>query len=121
MPAWIVTLIGYVLGGAGILSFVIFLIQRHDQKKGLEKSIKDLEEYIENREKDIKKQFKRLERDFVRVQLLILMVHYENKNESELMTCAEHYFKDLEGDWYMTPKFNRFIQEHDIAKPDWLD
>ena len=103
MPEWIITLIGYIIGGLGIGSLIIFFVQRHDEKKGL------------------KSQLKRLEKDGLRTQLLLLMYNFTPQDESELMTCAEHYFKDLKGDWYMTPKFNRFIQENDIAKPDWLE
>ena len=99
---FVLRIIAYLIGGAGIGSFVIFLIQRRDEQKGL------------------KVQLKRLEKDGLRTQLLLLMYNYTPQDESELMTCAEHYFKDLKGDWYMTPKFNRFIQEHDIAKPEWF-
>ena len=99
----ILRIVAYLIGGAGIGSFVIFLIQRHDENKGF------------------KEQLKRLEKDGLRTQLLLLMYNYTPQDESELLTCAEHYFKDLKGDWYMTPKFKRFIKEKDIAKPEWLD
>lgn len=124
MPAWLNDLI-YALGGLGIGSLIIFLIQRHDQRKGLEESFKKLEKDVNKQfkklDEDFTRKFRKLEKDGLRTQILLFMYNYDPKDESELMTAAEHYFKDLKGDWYMTPKFNRFIQENNIAKPDWLE
>ena len=103
MPEWVISLAGYIIGGLGLGSLIIFFVQRHDTKKGLDR------------------QLKKLEKDNVRTQLLLLMYTYDPKDEAELMSCAEHYFKDLDGNWFMTPKFNRFIQKNKIAKPEWLD
>ena len=103
MPDWVISIAGYIIGGIGIGSLIIFFIQRHDQKKGLEAKLKIVE------------------KDSVRTQLLLLMYMYKPKDEAELMKCAQHYFVDLEANWYMTPLFNRFVQENGIAKPEWLD
>ena len=36
------------------------------------------------------------------------------------MTIAEHYFKKLDGNWYMTSIFNKWLVDTDTAKPDWF-
>ena len=96
-------IIGIILGGLGIGSLITFFVTRHDNKKGLEK------------------QLRKLEKDVLRTQLLLLMKEYDQRDENELLTLAEHYFGDLKGNWYMTPKFNRFITDKKISKPEWLD
>ena len=47
------------------------------------------------------------EKDAVRSQLLILMSDYQG-NESEILKVAQHYFQDLNGDWYMTGLFTKW-------------
>ena len=54
-----------------------------------------------------------------------MMYNYDPTDEHELMTCAEYYFKPkqdggLDGDWYLTPKFKRFLAEHEIENPTWF-
>lgn len=67
----------------------------------------------------IKEQTLKNERDNVRVQLLLLMADYPD-DVSELMHCAEHYFKELDGNWYATPLFVKYLRERGIAAPEWL-
>ena len=97
-----------VCGCGWLGTLIMFFVQRHDAKKeGLD---------------TIKKQLKRLEKDGIRTQLLLLMRTYADEDEHELLQVAEHYFSkdELNGDWYMTALFNRFLQKHNIAKPSWF-
>ena len=103
MTEIVLDIIGILLGSLGIGSLIVFFVTRHDNKKGWEA------------------QLKKLEKDIIRTQLLLLMKDYDEKDESELMACAEHYFVDLKGNWYLTPKFYRFIKEQNIATPEWFD
>lgn len=101
----IIAIVSSVIGSSGIVTLITFLINRHDRKKnGMGKIIKQLD---------------KLEKDTVRTQLLLLMNNYKGE-EAELLTCAEHYFTDLKGNWYMTTMFNKFVQQNHIAKPEWL-
>lgn len=98
-----------ICGCGWFATLIMFFVQRHDQKKeGLD---------------TIKKQLKRLEKDGIRTQLLLLMRTYSDEDEYELLQVAEHYFSkdELAGDWYMTTLFNRFLQNHNIAKPSWFE
>lgn len=98
-----------ICGCGWMATLIMFFVQRHDQKKeGLD---------------SIKKQLKRLEKDGIRTQLLLLMRTYSDEDEYELLQVAEHYFSkdELAGDWYMTTLFNRFLANHNIAKPSWFE
>ncbi len=101
-------IISIIIGGLGIGSLITFFVTRYDAKKGLESKLN------------------KVEKDSVRTQLLLMMYHYEDTDEQEFLTCAEYYFKKkkdggLEGDWYLTAKFKRFIDQHGIAQPEWFE
>ena len=108
-----------VLSGGTLATLLIFFVKRHDEKQ-------DKNDEIKKALDDGKKRFERLERDIVRTQLLVLMAHYEEGDQNELLTCAEHYFKKkaeggLEGDWYMTSLFKKFCEKHAIPLPPWFN
>ena len=120
-------ILGYVFDGAvvaAVISFIIFMIKRHDEKEGEIKQVNDTLKEIKDQAKSDKdetnKRFKVLEKDIVRTQLLMLMYNYEHDDKRELLQVAEHYFVDLKADWYMTGLFNRFLEKKGIGKPDWF-
>lgn len=123
MNQTLVTILVAFLGASGIFSFIMFLIQRHDKKKSdndtekeeFRNDIKSIKDTLE----ELKDQAYKSERDNVRTQLLVLMADYPD-NISELMECAEHYFKDMDGDWYLTPIFAKFLESREVARPEWL-
>lgn len=145
MSPIIITIICAFLGSAGVFSFITFLVQRHDKKNDIllamrEEHKRDIQQVRDERveaiemlrkERDelnhemrdilceIKDQTIKNEKDNVRTQLLVLMADYPD-NTSELMHCAEHYFKDLNGNWYATPLFAKFLSDKGIAAPEWL-
>ncbi len=96
-----------LLGGGNLILFVKFLIERHDRKK-------------EQNAEGIKKRLLILERDGLRTQLLLLIL-LRPTEQTEILRIAEHYFKDLKGNWYMTSIFNKWIEESKVAEPDWFD
>ena len=100
-------ILSYIIGGLGIGGLITFFVTRHDTKKGLENKIH------------------KLEKDSVRMQILLLMFYYSDENKKELLDCAEYYFKPkkdggLEGDWWLTDMFKRFMKEHSIETPTWF-
>lgn len=109
-------IITLICGIGWVGTFVMFLVQRHDAKK-------DKNSGVNEQLKDIDKRLKKQEKDNVRIQLLLLMASYTPEDERELLTCAEHYFskEHLNANWYMTSKFNRFIEQQNIAKPSWFE
>lgn len=129
-----ITIIIAFLSSAGLFSLITFLIQRHDNKNDAIREMKDEHRQdvdILRKERDlmmneiremiglIMEQTAKNEKDNVRTQLLLLMADYPD-DTAELMRCAEHYFKDLEGNWYLTPLFAKYLSERGIAAPTWL-
>ena len=101
----IVTIIAAILASNALFGFIQFLVTRKDTKKNL------------------KGQFQKLERDVLRTQLLV-MISLKPGEQQEILLLGEHYFspppKGLDGDWYMTSIFNKWLLESDIAAPDWV-
>ena len=94
-----------VLGSVGFYSFLQFLITRKDNRKDLLNAI-------------IKK-LDKAEKDSCRTQLLVLMF-FNDTATTEIYTLAEHYFRDLRGDWYMTSLFRGYIRDQGIDAPIWF-
>ena len=122
MPIWLTILIT-VLGSAGCCSLVQFFVSRHDKKKekqeakkdGLKKDIDDIKEALQ----EIKDMCDVHEKDICRTQLLVLIADYP-QDTTEIMKLAEHYFDDLEANWYMSSIFVSWLAERKIAKPTWF-
>lgn len=96
------TIVLAVIGSNALFAFLQFMIGRHDTKK------------------NIKGKLTVLERDVLRTQLLLLIL-LKSEEKQEILTIAEHYFKDLHGDWYMTSIFNKWLKEKTLAEPEWFD
>ena len=100
-----------VLGGGNLVLFIKFLIERHDRKK----------EKAEDKEQEgIKNKLLVLEKDGLRTQLLLLILIRPDE-QTEILRIAEHYFKVLHGNWYMTSIFNNWLKTQDIAEPEWFE
>lgn len=100
-----------VLGGGNLILFIKFLIERHDRKK---------EKAEEKEQEGIKNKLLVLEKDGLRTQLLLLILIRPNE-QTEILRIAEHYFGVLHGNWYMTSIFNKWLEDNDIAEPEWFD
>lgn len=66
---------------------------------------------------NISNQMQDLKLDTTRNQLLTLMKNYPD-NEEEIMKVARYYFKELNGDWYMTGLFIKWGHENGIDVTD---
>lgn len=102
MSSTVTTIIVAILASKALFDFIQFVITRRDTKKNL------------------KDELKKIERDVLRTQLLVLIV-LKPEEEQEILTLAEHYFKVLNGDWYLTSIFNRWLTETDTAQPEWFN
>lgn len=65
----------------------------------------------------ISDQMQGLKLDTTRGQLLTLMKNYPD-NKEEIMKVARYYFKELNGDWYMTGLFIKWGNENGIDVTD---
>ena len=95
----LIALISAMTSG-GFLAFLQFLLTRHDDRKGIGKTLK------------------KLEKDGLRTQLL-LMILMKPEEKKEILTLAQHYFVDLKGNWYMTDVFAKWCEERGL-EPEWF-
>lgn len=97
-----------ILGGGNLLLFIKFLIERYDKYKS----------------EDIKGTLKKLEKDGLRTQLLI-MILLRPEEKKEILTLGERYFskppKGLDGNWYMTDMFKKWLLKEGHGNPDWFN
>ena len=104
-----------ILGGGNLILFIKFLIERHDKKV----------EKAEDKEKEhIQGTLKKLEKDGLRTQLL-LMILLRPEEKKEILTLGERYFskppKGLDGNWYMTDMFKKWLKQGSHSNPEWFD
>ena len=97
----VVTIVLSMFASTGLFTLVQFLINRHDNKK------------------NIKKRLDKIEKDSVRLQLLFLIKLMPTETQ-EIMECAQHYFKDLDANWYASPIFYKWMREYKVARPEWF-
>ena len=122
MPIWLTLLIS-ILGSAAFFSFIQFLITRHDKKTdkkeakqtGLKKDMDEVKSGIQ----ELKDMAAVQEKDNCRTQLLVLIADYP-QDASEIMRLAEHYFDDLEANWYMSSIFVTWLKDNGIERPAWF-
>lgn len=74
---------------------------------------------INNRREKTDKRFQILEKDIIRTQMLLMLKDFPEE-KAEILKIAEHYFGDLDGNWYLTTMFNTWLTENNIAKPEWF-
>jgi hypothetical protein len=96
----ITTIVIAVLASNGGFALLQFLITRHDTKK------------------NVKAKLLLLEKDVLRTQLLLLIL-MKPEEKKEILTLGQHYFVDLEGNWYMTDIFNKWLESNG-EKPEWF-
>ena len=95
-----------ILGGGNLILFIKFLIERYDKKQ-------------ERKDYDIKEELHKLKKDGIRTQMLVLIL-LKPSEKKEILTLGENYFKKLEGNWYMTSIFNKWLTDTNTAKPEWF-
>lgn len=74
---------------------------------------------IEANIKQLKEQQATAEKDALRTQLLLMIRIYPDE-VTDILRLAEHYFKDLEGNWVLTNIFANWMKEKDIQMPAWF-
>ena len=96
---------------SGLFGLIQFLVKRHDERKGKGKQLTDAIE-------SLKKKIDRQERDSCRTQLLLLMSDFPDMKD-EILKVSEHYFKDLDANWYMSSLFSYWCEANHINLPSW--
>lgn len=109
----IVTTIIVAVIGSGALSALIagifnLIMSRKGRLAAIENELNKINDRLINAEKDI-----------LRTQLLLLMSDYPLENQ-EIMKLAEHYFKDLKGNWYASTLFDKWLNQNHLPMPKWF-
>ena len=102
-----------IVGSGALFSFITFLITRNDNRKNEIKGLTDSVNALSDR-------LAKTEKDTIRTQLLLLMFQHQD-DVHEILRVGQYYFETLKGDWYLTSLYNRFLIDHDIAKPEWFN
>lgn len=92
-----------ILASGNLFLFIKFLVERWDRKH----------------EQPVNERLAKLEKDGLRMQLLFLLI-LQPSEQREILKLAEYYFGVLNGNWYMTSIFNKWLEANDIAKPEWF-
>lgn len=106
---------------SGVLSTLItalfqYLQNRKSRKDGLESKVDKLGTDIT----EITKAQKKAEGDIIRVELKLMISDFPDE-ESDILRLAEHYFKDLHGNWVMATTFNAWLKSRGLPSPSWYD
>lgn len=97
------TILLAALGSAGFFTFLQFLINRHDNKDGLEQKI----DTLINLEK-------RNELATTKVQLQVLFA-LQPQNHDTILIVAQRYFIELDGDAEMYNEFVRWSEKEKVS------
>ena len=73
---------------------------------------------IEKKLEAIEKNQKTAEKDTLRTQLLVMIADFPDET-TDILRLAEHYFKDLDGNWVASALFNEWAKEHCESAPTW--
>jgi len=98
--------------GSGVLSTIVSAIitaisNRKSRLKEIEKKLEAIE-----------KNQKTAEKDTLRTQLLVMIADFPDET-TDILRLAEHYFKDLDGNWVASALFNEWAKEHCESAPTW--
>ena len=113
---WWEILLG-VVGSAGLAQIIVKIIDVVSERKKAKAEKNDEEKQMLE---EILHRLQIGEKDDCRQQLLLLMADYPD-DVQEIMTIAEHYFKDLKSNWYLTSIFNNWLEKKKIARPEWFE
>lgn len=113
MTEVIVPIILGVIASGGLWTFIQFMINRKDSQK-------DKIDGIDSKLNTIEKNLVKAEKDNLRTQLMLMISTYPDE-ETEILQLAQHYFKDLKGNWVCTAIFQRYLKDRKIERPDWFD
>lgn len=98
--------------GSGVLSTIVSaIITAISNRKSRLKEIEKKLEVIEKNQKTA-------EKDTLRTQLLVMIADFPEET-TDILRLAEHYFKDLDGNWVASALFNEWAKEHCESAPTW--
>lgn len=112
---WALTITLGVLGSSGFFSFLVFLMNRHDNKKKTSFTEEEKNTILEGVKhiSAFDERLRKVEQSTDRLQLLNLIQNDPN-NKDAIITLGEHYFQVLHGNMYMTSLFADWAKSQGI-------
>lgn len=125
--ALITTLIVGVLSSGALVALINNLFQRKRDKESkatgaeakIDTIVAKVDTIVEDQSKMMKAQ-KKQEGDIIRVELKLMISSFPEKEE-DILRLAEHYFKDLHGNWVMATTFKQWLDERGLEIPQWYN
>lgn len=106
--------------GCGLLNVIATaIINSTTNRKNRLKAVEDKLTTVNKKLTDVDERLKTSEKDALRTQLLLMVSDYPD-NTDGILTLAQHYFGVLHGNWYATAIFNKWLEDRNIAKPEWF-
>lgn len=119
----VITIVGSILGAAGLWKFIEFLITRRDAKKdklgALSRQVAEGFQQTNESLAALRENDKRTDEALTRVQLL-QMIDMRPTDVVGISKIAERYFGELKGDWYATHVFADWILRGGYEIPEWF-
>lgn len=119
------TLIVGVLSSGALVALINNLFQRKRDKEskatGAEAKIDTIVSKVNelaNEQTEMLHRQKKQEGDIIRVELKLMISSFPEKEE-DILRLAEHYFKDLHGNWVMATTFKQWLDDRGLEIPQW--
>lgn len=113
------TIIIAILSSGALSALITGLFQlmqtRKSKKDGLESKVDGI---LEDQVKIMDAQ-KKHEGDIVRVELKMMIADFPD-DETDILRLAEHYFRDLHGNWVMATIFKKWLADRHLELPNWF-
>lgn len=113
------TIIVAILGSSVLSALISGIFNAINNSKKQKREVADQLVIINNRLSTIEKNQVVGEKDQLRTQLLMMISDYPEEH-AEILELAKHYFEDLDGNWYLSSLFNKWLTEENITKPSWF-
>lgn len=115
------------IGGAavtGLVTIIVLLLNRlfakRDRREDGQNEIENRLSKLESSYTTLQQAVNRVMGDTCRIQMLLMLTNYP-KEVNQIMKIAEHYFRVMGGDWYMTGLFNCWLEEQNVGHPEWFN
>jgi hypothetical protein len=113
------TIIVAILGSGALSALISGIFNLINNSKARRREVSDQLAIMNNRLDKIEKNQAVSEKDELRTQLLMMLADYPDEI-AEIMKLAEHYFADLEGNWYLSSLFERWLEQKNVVTPKWF-
>ena len=107
------TIVIAIIGSGALSTIISAIITAIANRKSRLTKIEDKLTEIEKNQKDA-------EKDALRTQLIMMIADYPNER-ADILRLGEYYFHKLDGNWVAKAIFLHWLEENNVAKPEWFE